>query len=495
MSVAVFEWHSGDVMRRWVRFAAASLIALNLAACASLDPFGKPANDAPPLPPGAPRITGVETPESSQHKRLVDMFGGEYRAYATERYLNQILARLAAVSERPGETYRVTILNTPVVNAFALPNGNVYVTRGMLALANDSAELAAVMAHELAHITAGHAGARAELEKDQQLISRVADVLQKDRGTQVQARGIASLANFSRQQEFEADRLGIAMIAKAGYDPYGASRFLAALGRSSALRASLFNQRAQAQEMSSHPSTPERVNRAISAARAISAPGIGEAARDDYLSAIDNNEFGDATSEGVVRGRRYAHPRLGFGFLAPDGFMLENTSQAVLGVIAGGAEAMRLDSVTVSSETSLETYLASRWIEGLQKDTIQSLTINGLPAATALAKAGEWQFRVGVVRLGSDVYRLIFATTQLSERSDQKFKESLQSFRRLSNDEAGRVTALRLQIVRASDSDTVQTLAGRMALSDRPLEWFLLLNGLDRPGPIKAGERYKIITE
>ena len=196
-----------------------------------------------------------------------------------------------------------------------------------------------------------------------------------------------------------------------------------------------------------------------------------------------------------MRGRGYSHPRLGFGFTAPDGFLLENTPAAVLGVVAGGAEALRLDSVTVSADTPLETYLASGWIEGLQKDTIQTLTINGLNAATATARAGEWQFRVGVIRLGSDVYRMIFATTGLTERTDAKFKESLQSFRRLSNEEAGRLSPLRLKVITASEADTAQTMAGRMALSDRPLEWFLLLNGLDRPGPLKGGARYKIVTE
>jgi len=164
-------------------------------------------------------------------------------------------------------------------------------------------------------------------------------------------------------------------------------------------------------------------------------------------------------------------------------------------VIAGGAEALRLDSVTVSADTSLETYLASGWIDGLQRDTIQALNINGLTAATATARAGEWQFRVGVVRLGTDVYRIIFATTGLSERTDAKFKEALQSFRRLSNEEAGRLSPLRLKVVTANDGDSAQTMAGRMALTDRPLEWFLLLNGLDRPGPLKGGARYKIVSE
>ena len=474
----------------------APLFALCLAGCATLDPYGQTPGVGPALPPEAPRTTGVETPDSAQHKRLVEMFGGEYRSWGAERYLNNILAKLAAASDKPGEAYRVTILNTQVVNAFALPNGNVYVTRGMLALANDSSELAAVMAHEIAHITAGHAGQRAEAEKDQQLIRRVTDVLQKDRGAAVQARGAASLASFSRQQEFDADQIGVRTIAKAGYDPFGAARFLTSLSRSASLRASLFNQRAGGQEIAaSHPSTPERIAQATAAARALSEPGAVETQRSDYLSAIDGIDFGDNPAEGLVRGRRFTHPRLGFGFLAPEGFVLENTPQAVLGVAGGGAEALRLDSVALPTDTSLESYLAMDWITGLQSASVKSLTINGLPAATGLARSGEWRFRVGVVRLGPDVYRLIFATTALTDRTDQRFRDSLESFRTITPDEAGKLQPLRLRMVRAGASDTAESLAGRMALADRPLEWFLLLNGLDRPGALKPGESFKIVSD
>ena len=471
-------------------------LALGLAGCATLDPYGQTPGVGPALPPEAPRLTGVETPDSAQHKRLVEMFGGEYRSFGTERYLNGILGKLAAASDKPGEPYRVTILNTQVVNAFALPGGNVYVTRGMLALANDSSELAAVMAHEIAHITAGHAGQRAEAEKDQQLIRKVTDVLQKDKAGEAQARGVASLANFSRQQEFDADQIGVATIARAGFDPFGAARFLTSLSRSAILRASLFNQRVPGKEInSSHPSTPERIARATTAARAISGPGLGETQRGDYLAAIDGIDFGDNPAEGLVRGRRFTHPRLGFSFLAPEGFVLENTPQAVLGVAGGGAEALRLDSVSVSADTDLETYLAMDWIQGLQPASVKALSINGLPAATGTAKSGEWQFRVGVIRFGGDVYRLIFATTALTERTDQRFRDSLESFRKISIDEAGKLQPLHLRMVTAGARDTAEAMAGRMALADRPLEWFLLLNGLDRAGALKPGESFKVVAD
>ncbi|MDB5177609.1 MAG: peptidase Ste24p, partial [Candidatus Saccharibacteria bacterium] len=259
----------------------------------------------------------------------------------------------------------------------------------------------------------------------------------------------------------------------------------------------LFGQRQSERQdlMSSHPSTPERVARSIAVARQISAPGLGETGRDDYLSAIDGIEFGDNPSEGVVRGRQFSHPRLGFAITAPDGFVLENTSQAVLGVARGGAEAMRLDSVSVSGDTALETYLNSGWIEGLQQASVRTMTVNGLPAATATAHSGEWHFRLAAVRLGTDLYRIIFATRTLDDETDQRFQTAIESFRRLSSDEVPRLRPLHLSVVTAAEGDTAASMSGRMAVTDRPLEYFLLLNGQDRAGSLKAGQRYKIITE
>ena len=217
------------------------------------------------VPPEAPRTTGIQTAENAQKAQLAQLFGGEYHDPKAERHLNAILAKLAAVSDDPGVVYHVVILNSPIINAFALPSGDLFVTRGLLALANDSSEVAAVMAHEIAHVTARHAAQRAELEKNNALISRAASVIQsRERGEEVKAYGQLTIAAFSRQQELDADRMGIKTIAAAGYDPYAASRFLVSLGRSLALRASLMGQKTGDELpdlMSTHPSTPERVSK------------------------------------------------------------------------------------------------------------------------------------------------------------------------------------------------------------------------------------------
>ena len=484
-----------NVLMATGRVIGAAALSLLLAGCAALDPFTDRKEVA--TPPASAELD-QPSPPSPEHVKLVGMFGGEYRAPAAAAHLNQVLAKLATAEDMPSKAYRVTILNTPTVNAFALPSGNLYVTRGLLALANDTSEVAAVMAHEIAHVTLRHASQREEAAKTADLRRRVAGVVQsRERGEEVQAIEKLSLASFSRRQELEADQIGVKTIARAGYDPYGAARFLEALGKSTAMRAALLGQKGSDETdiTATHPSTPERVNRAIAAAREIGGPGIGNADRANYLAAISGIDFGDDPSEGIVRGRRFIHGRLGFSFLAPEGFTLENTAQAVLGVASKGNEALRLDSVRVPAETSLETYMSTGWIEGLNRESVREITINGLPAATATAASGEWKFRIASIRLGAEVYRLIFASRSLNAETDRRFMTSIDSFRRIPSQEASSLRPLKLMVVAARAGDTTQTMGSRMAIPDQGQDVFMLINGIRRAGPLERGALYKLVQE
>jgi predicted Zn-dependent protease len=478
--------------------SAGLLSATLLAGCATIELQGEKSAPAPTAAPvSAPRTVGVDALTTAEHKRLVAQFGGEYRWPAAERFLNEILARLATASDTPSAPYRVTILNTPVVNAFALPSGNLYVSRGLLALANDDSEVAAVMAHEISHVTARHASARAEREKQAALIAEAATVIQsRQKGEEVESHQRLSFAGFSRLQEIEADRIGVAVIARAGYDPYGAARFLTSLGRSTALRAELLGQRSSDRPdiLATHPSTPERIAQATQAARQIAAPGVGKSNRAGYLAAIDGMTFGEDPADGLVRGRRFLHPRLQFAFTAPEGFALDNTPRALLGKAGGGAEALRLDSVPVGASTSLESYLASGWLDGLLASSITSGEVNGLPAAFGVARAGEWNFRVAVIRKDADIYRLMFAAHALNDETERKFRQSIDSFHAMTPEEAARVKPQRLLIARAA-GPSVDDLARRMATPDRPVDTFLLLNGLAQGASLQVGESYKLVVD
>jgi predicted Zn-dependent protease len=246
--------------------------------------------------------------------------------------------------------------------------------------------------------------------------------------------------------------------------------------------------------MSTHPSTPERVSRAIAAARQIGAPGVGEAGREEYLTAVAGVDFGEDPRDGLVRGRRFLHGKLGFSFVAPEGFTLNNLQSAVLGVTTDGNEGLRLDSVRTPLETPLDEYMRTGWVEGLNADSLRLETINGLPGALAIASGAEWKFRVAVVRLGGEVYRIIFANRTMSPDSDKRYLAAINSFRRLPPREAESLRPLKLSVVVARKGETTASMAERMNVSERAQDLFMLLNGLRRSGPLDAGTRYKIIV-
>src|SRR5918998_5834899 len=266
-----------------LRMVGSVLLASLLSGCAALG-LGTGS-----LPADAPRILGPDRSRDRDHERLVAAFGGEVRAPQAQRLLTDITNRLVMATDRPDESYQVTILNSPVVNAFALPNGRLYVTRGLLALANDSSEVAAVLSHEIAHVTLRHASQRSELQARSDLIERVAENVLNDaeEAAVAQSQARSTLASFSRAQELEADQTGVKVLARAGFDPFRAPRFLTALGRSGTSSDSSSTERT-----ASHPRTNERVARALQAARRADVSG-GETGRLSYLTALDGLAYGD----------------------------------------------------------------------------------------------------------------------------------------------------------------------------------------------------------
>jgi predicted Zn-dependent protease len=407
--------------------------------------------------------------------------------------------RLVAASDRPDQAYKVTILNSGAVNAFALPTGQLYVTRGLIALASDTSELSSVLSHEMAHVLSKHAAMREDQARQAAIAAKVVTEMgnmPSDVTAFTLAKSKLTMANFSREQELQADDMGVAISAHAHFDPYGAFRFLTSMERNAELKAGRSSLDPRAQDfLSSHPATPERVARARTSARQYISPDNTERDREDYLSAIDNIVYGEDPSEGFVRGRRFLHPKLGFTFQAADNFTLDNTAQAVIGVREGGAQAMRFDVVRVPGEQTLGDYLNSGWMEGVDKSSTEELTINGFPAASAIAKGDQWQFKVYALRFGSDVYRFIFASRQKTQESERNARETVNSFRRLSLDEVQAARPLRIKVITVQPGDTVESLSHRMAGVDHPMERFRILNGLDAHAQVKVRDKVKVVVD
>ncbi|MFZ2102342.1 MAG: M48 family metalloprotease [Oricola sp.] len=434
---------------------------------------------------------------AAQHPKILATYGGEYSNPNLERMVAGIVGKLVTVSDNPTQVYQITILNSPNVNAFALPGGYLYITRGLLALANDTAELAAVIAHEMGHVTANHGVLRQEKEAEVELASRVvSDVLSdKDAGRRALVRGKLRLAQFSRNQELQADAIGIAAIGEAGFDPYAAADFQKTMAAYTDFRSASGEEDTSLDFLATHPSTPQRIELAIGHARKFGSPGKGERDHEGYLAGLDGMLFGDTAEEGYVRGQTYAHIGLGISFTFPEGFEIDNRTEAVLGARASDNAAIRFDGVDVPAGQSLETYVASGWVEGLDTTTIRSLTVNGMPAVSARATADIWDFDITVVRTGQSVYRILTAMPRGAPGLETLAATVRNSFRRLTPAERDTLKPLALRVVKAQFGENDRTLAARMRGVTRSLELFRVLNGLQPGEAIVPGRGYKIVTD
>jgi predicted Zn-dependent protease len=478
---------------------AAAAMALALAGCQSIDKISadiKP-SDNPVTVDTVGRGDKFAEIARQQHPRILATYGGEYKDPKLERMVAKVVGGLTLDPDNPNQTYRITILNSPNVNAFALPGGYLYITRGLLALANDSAELAAVVAHEMGHVTANHGVQRQQREANEVLAARVvSDVLEGDADAKAALlRGKLSLAQFSRNQELEADAIGIRSIGRAGYDPFAAARFLQSMASFADFRSVSGASDASLDFLASHPAAPKRIELALGHARNFGVPGsTGNRDRDWLLAGIDGMIFGDTPQEGYVRGQNFLHPGLGVAFSVPDGFVIDNSATAVTAAGPGDV-AVRFDGVAIPQSTPLADYLRSGWIAGLDPNSIQVSTINGSEAAMARAAADGWQFDITVFRAGGQVYRLLTAAPQGSAALDPTARSVTGSFRVLSAAEKAALKPLRIRVKTVKAGENVASLAAQMQGVDRKQQLFRLINALPSTADVRPGDKVKIITD
>ncbi len=286
--------YNAAALKRLARALAWAGLAASLAACQSMLPgsvseSGFQPSDRPVTVDNVTANNKLADLAKAQHPRILATYGGEYSDPKLERMVAKVVGNLTTVSANPTQVYRITILNSPNVNAFALPGGYLYITRGLLALANDSSEVAAVIAHEMGHVTANHGLARQQLEAEEGLATKVVSDILGDSPTARAAliRGKLRLAQFSRNQELEADAIGIKSVGEAGYDPYAASRFLQSMSSYTDFRSISGATDASLDFLATHPNTPQRIELAQRHARQFGPPGVGTRDRDSFLAGID----------------------------------------------------------------------------------------------------------------------------------------------------------------------------------------------------------------
>jgi predicted Zn-dependent protease len=438
---------------------------------------------------------------AEQHPLLLAEFGGSYDE-PEALYVRRIGEKVAQAAELGGQC-TFALVNSDVVNAFAVPGCYIYVTRGLMGIVNSEAELASVLAHELGHIVADHSERQQKRSLWRQLgVLAVGFVTGSEGLTRLagNAAGYFTL-RYSRKQEYESDDLGIRYLRLAGYDPDAAGDMLSALARNEQFLARTRG-RDEAQGIPewarTHPLTENRIERSREAAAATGAGDLPENER-PFLHEVDGLLYGDDPQQGFVMGRRFAHPVMRIGFDAPEGFTLTNSPQAIL---IDGPDGMRGEFAGGRMPPGgLEDYAAAvleQMLKGApaQAGEAQRTRANDLPAlivpVMVRTQQGDVQINLAAYDAGSgNAYHFIIASQPGS--AEAALGELFLSFRLLTPEQAASLRPRRIRVLTAGPADTLQTLAAQMA-SDHPLDHFLMLNGRSPDQPLRAGEMVKIVT-
>lgn len=444
------------------------------------------------------------------HPQLLAEFGGLY-AGPQAAYVTSVGRRIAVQSSLSGQQgdFTVSLLNSPVNNAFAIPGGYIYVTRQLTALMNSEAELAGVLGHEVGHVAAQHGKRRQDAAQrnnilgvlGQVLVGAVAgdsglgSLLQKGIGTGSQLLTL----RFSRSQEYEADDLGIRYLAKAGYDPRALSDTLASLAAQNALDARVKGAQSTVPAWAStHPDPASRVQRALGNARATGSAATMRNA-DVFLTSIDGMLYGDDPREGMVEGNRFLHPAFRLQFTVPQGFATDNGTQAV--TISGSQGQAQFSGASYGGNLPAYVDAAFRKLAGegnFTTPSVRTTSVNGLPAAYATTRArGSNGSAVDVTIFAyefdrSTAYHFVIMTQ--AGAGIGPFSTMVQSVSRMTDADAAKVRGRRLRVVTVKPGDTVASLAARMAYTDVPEERFRVLNALPGNASVRPGQRVKIVN-
>ncbi len=444
---------------------------------------------------------------AEQHPKILEQFGGAYRNAAVTAYVDRIGQRLARVSDLPNLNYTFTVLDDDIVNAFALPGGYIYISRGLLGLANTEAELAGVLGHEIGHVTARHSAQRYSRQVAAGLGTAIIGTLgsvflgTSSIGDAVGQGAAIHVQSFSREHEFEADTLGIRYLARAGYATDSMASFLASLEAFSSLEArvsGLPDPASRYNIMSTHPRTGARV---VAASRSANVqPGANPVTgRDAYLDRIDGIVFGDSENQGLARGRVFIHKPLDFLFEVPPGFTLFNGAQQVIARESNGALIV-FDGASGDHRGTMSDYLTRVWARNARLSNVERLAVNGMDAATGATRItnsnGTFDARLVALRHPSGrIYRFMFLTPPARTAAlNTDLRRTIFSFRELTTADRARFAPWHIETVTVRRGDTAESLSRNMPLDGPRDEWFRVLNGLAPGAQPVAGQTVKIVV-
>ncbi len=446
------------------------------------------------------------------HPQLMAEFGGAYSG-PQAAYVNRVGQNIALQSglSNARSDFTVTLLNSPVNNAFAIPGGYVYVTRQLMALMNDEAELAGVLGHEVGHVAAQHSKKRQSAATRNTILGVLGAVLGGAIGDsggllgglggllQNNAMQVAQMATlgFSRSQELEADQLGIQYLRSAGYDPLALSTMLASLANQTNLDARLAGGDARSLPAwaSTHPDPASRVRNAEALASRVGVGGTRNA--DAFLASVDGVLYGDDPVQGVVEGNEFLHPDLRLRFSVPNGYGMQNGTSAV--TVSGNGGQAQFSTDAYNGDMNAYVSAVFKGIAGnasISPSSLQRTTVNGIPAYYSTARANTQSGQVDVTVFAYEFSRSsAFHFVALTKAGGAGvFNSMFNSVRRLSTAEAAAIKPRRVDVVTVGRSDTVASLARRMAYSNYQADRFQVLNRLASNSRLSPGQKVKLVV-
>lgn len=435
------------------------------------------------------------------HQELVDA-GMIFDDEELTAYVREVGERMAGVSQDHRRIdYHFHVLDDAAVNAMAFPGGYIYISRGLLGYLENESQLAAVLGHEVGHVSARHVARQQRAGRTSTVLSAVAGILTGSGAIyQVgQAYGQMLVSGYGREMELEADALGAEYLARAGYDPNAMLQVLQVL-KDQELFASQVEQRRPTYHglYATHPRNDQRLHEVIRAGAANAGSEEYVDWVDDFLTRIDGLPWGDAAADGVVRAHRYYHGRLGVVIDFPEGWNVRDGATTLTAVpphVAGAAMTVELQALE-GTGGSPEDFVTSHL--GLAVTAGEAIEVDGMPAYLAVLQQEENQPRLRLAAVAfKDGRAFIFRGSNVEADFDAEFiegfSETVGSFRHMRGGDRSAATATRVALVEARPGDTFDSLARQHRMGRDGADRLRLLNGRFPRGEPRAGDRIKVL--
>jgi predicted Zn-dependent protease len=428
---------------------------------------------------------------------------GVYGDAELQRYVSDVGLRLARSSHRPNLPWHFTVVDQPAVNAFALPGGYIYVTRGILPFLDNEAELAGVIGHEIGHVTARHSAAAYSNATSAgvglALLGIFVPSTRPLQGLAETALGVLFLKH-GRDDELEADRLGAEYSAKTGWDPAGIAGMLTTLAR---IDEATGSRRGVPNWLATHPAPADRVQQVKTSVEQAKALAQGRPLERDeagFLTRIDGLVYGDSPEQGVVRGSRFLHGALRFALQFPEGWEVQNAPAQVSAKAPNENAYMVLQLVQQPRGTLEETAVGSMQSAGLRHLEGDRQQINGLPAYVGTYQGnaegvGSVVVRAAHIEHERRVYLFAgMAPQNVFTRFDSAITRSLGSFRPLSREEAAQIRPNRIDLYTVRSGDTWESIAQRASEANVTPATLAIMNHYPVTEQPRPGDRIKIVV-